>query len=136
MVSITMQAPAAAGESSPQWLAEVCIATCLLLKRPDALLSDVFPRWQPSPFLGAFLEQLEPHILRDQLPSLAPEVGQGHRRMSAWGEGGGLVVGGMARRGPDLPGWPSLGAYRNYAPLFLVSGGSYSPKLRRPNLLA
>ncbi|GAB4818305.1 hypothetical protein N2152v2_005351 [Parachlorella kessleri] len=77
----TAQAPAVAAESTPQWLAEVCIATCLLLGRPDALLSDVFPRWQPSPFLGSFLEQLEPHILRDQLPSLAPEVGRSQREV-------------------------------------------------------
>lgn len=68
------------GAAPAEWLAEVGINACLLLRRPDALLSDVFPRWQHSPFLGAFLQQLEPHILRDQLPSLAPEVGL------AWGD--------------------------------------------------
>lgn len=72
--------PVEGGERSQQaqqaeWLAEVAINACLLLRRQDALLGEVFPRWQPTPWLGTFLQQLEPHILRDELPSLAPEVG-------------------------------------------------------------
>lgn len=65
---------AAQGPPDPEWLAEVCINACLLLGRPEALAADVFPRWQPTPWLGALLQRLEPHILRDELPSLAPEV--------------------------------------------------------------
>jgi peptidoglycan hydrolase-like protein with peptidoglycan-binding domain len=71
-------------------LADTAIGCCLLLRRPDALWSDLFPRFQAAAQGGsgsgsgsgsggpeaAFLHQLLPFILFDQLPSVAPEVMQ------------------------------------------------------------
>ncbi len=98
-------APSAAQHSAAQHsaaqLADTAIGCCLLLRRPDALWSDLFPRFQSAAQHGAaqlggdggtgggsrggdgggtggpeaaFLHQLLPFILSDQLPSVAPEV--------------------------------------------------------------
>eukprot|EP00887_Chlorella_sp_A99_P007106 scaffold2.g7106.t1 len=58
-------------------LAATAVACCLLLGAPESLFGDVFPRFQAAGrgCLAAFLSELVPHVLADQLPSLAPEVG-------------------------------------------------------------
>ena len=56
-------------------LADTAIACCLLVRRPDALWSDLFPRFaRQRAAAAAFLQQVLPFILSDQLPSVAPEV--------------------------------------------------------------
>lgn len=54
--------------------ADTAIGCCLLVRRPDALWSDLFPRFQGAGAAAPFLRQLLPFILSDQLPSVAPEV--------------------------------------------------------------
>ena len=64
------QATAAAAQ-----LADTAIACCLLVRRADALWSDLFPRFaRQQAAVAAFLQQVLPFILSDQLPSVAPEV--------------------------------------------------------------
>lgn len=88
-VGPTEDASSQAAASSAQ-LADTAIGCCLLLRRTDALWSDLFPRFQAagqqlggtdcggsSSPAAAFLHQLLPFILSDQLPSVAPEVGWG-----------------------------------------------------------
>jgi hypothetical protein len=56
-------------------LADTAIACCLLVRRADALWSDLFPRFaRQQAAAAAFLQQVLPFILSDQLPSVAPEV--------------------------------------------------------------
>jgi hypothetical protein len=63
-------------EDAAEQLADVAINACLLLDRPDSLFSDVAPRFLSSPLSAALLRQLEPRVLGDELPHLAPEVVQ------------------------------------------------------------
>lgn len=66
------QATAAAAAAQ---LADTAIACCLLVRRADALWSDLFPRFaRQQAAVAAFLQQVLPFILSDQLPSVAPEV--------------------------------------------------------------
>ncbi|KAL4853637.1 Vacuolar protein sorting-associated protein 8 [Chlorella vulgaris] len=95
-------ASAAAAAPTPAQLADTAIGCCLLARRPDALWSDVYPRFvaasrqlgqqqvamstgaeatssparPPLTPIAAFLQQLPPFILADQLPGVAPEVMQ------------------------------------------------------------
>lgn len=63
-------------ENEAEQLADIAVNTCLLLSRSEALFDDIAPKFLSSPFSSAFLCQLEPRILADELPSLAPEVMQ------------------------------------------------------------
>jgi len=63
-------------EEEAEQLADIAVNTCLLLSRPEALFGEIAPKFLSSPFSSAFLCQLEPRILADELPSLAPEVMQ------------------------------------------------------------
>ncbi|KAL4853636.1 Vacuolar protein sorting-associated protein 8 [Chlorella vulgaris] len=91
-----------AAAPTPAQLADTAIGCCLLARRPDALWSDVYPRFvaasrqlgqqqvamstgaeatssparPPLTPIAAFLQQLPPFILADQLPGVAPEVMQ------------------------------------------------------------
>ncbi|KAK9804391.1 hypothetical protein WJX72_010740 [[Myrmecia] bisecta] len=56
--------------------AETAIEVCLVVRRPAVLWEEVFPRFQAGRVGGVLLEHLQPHILADQLPTLAPEVMQ------------------------------------------------------------
>lgn len=93
-----LEAPGEAAEepasqaATPAQLADTAIGCCLLLRRPDALWSDLFPRFQAAAQPAssgnggfgpeaAFLHQLLPFILSDQLPSVAPEVWCWGRRL-------------------------------------------------------
>lgn len=69
------QEPSVLNEKAEQ-LADIALNTCLLLSRSEALFDDIAPKFLSSPFSAAFLHQLEPRILADELPSLAPEVMQ------------------------------------------------------------
>ena len=66
----------AAFEEEAEQLADISVNTCLLLSRSEALFGEIAPKFLSSPFASAFLCQLEPRILADELPSLAPEVMQ------------------------------------------------------------
>jgi hypothetical protein len=63
-------------ENAAEQLADIAVNTCVLLSRSDALFDEIAPKFLSSPFSSAFLCQLEPRILADELPSLAPEVMQ------------------------------------------------------------
>ena len=66
---------AAAAAAAAAQLADTAIACCLLVRRADALWSDLFPRFaRQQAAVAAFLQQVLPFILSDQLPSVAPEV--------------------------------------------------------------
>ena len=80
---------AAAAAAAWQQLAHTTISCCLLVRRPDALWSDFYPLFhssknpmaqgeagaaRPADPAAAFLRQLLPFILSDQLPSVAPEA--------------------------------------------------------------
>ena len=69
------QKPSILNQAAEQ-LVDSALNTCLLLSRSDALFDDIAPKFLSSPFSAAFLHQLEPRILADELPSLAPEVMQ------------------------------------------------------------
>lgn len=54
----------------------MAIQACVLAGRPEVLWGDVFPRFQAYEAADAFLAQLQPAILADEVPSPAPEVVQ------------------------------------------------------------
>lgn len=80
----SLQQDAAEADDAAAGVAHVAgaaIACCLLARCPDALWAEVFPRFQRQQQQeggrgaeAAFLQQLLPFILSDQLPSVAPEV--------------------------------------------------------------
>ncbi|KAJ7567914.1 hypothetical protein O6H91_01G011900 [Diphasiastrum complanatum] len=54
----------------------VAIEFCVHIKRTDVLFANVFEKFSAVGQKGAFLELLEPYILKDMLGQLAPEVMQ------------------------------------------------------------
>ena len=56
--------------------ANAAILLCLALKREAQLWSAVYPKFEAARCSSTFLEHLIPHILKNQLTSLAPAVMQ------------------------------------------------------------
>ncbi len=56
--------------------ADLALGLCVLLRAPDVLWTDIFPRYQEAGCSAVFLQRLQPRILAGQLPSPAPEVVQ------------------------------------------------------------
>jgi hypothetical protein len=63
------EAPAAVADA-----ARVAICACLLLRSPETLFDRIFALFRRYRQTAAFLDALEPYILADALPSLAPEA--------------------------------------------------------------
>ena len=56
--------------------ADLALGLCVLLRAPDVLWTDIFPRYQAAGCRAVFLQRLQPRVLAGQLPSPAPEVVQ------------------------------------------------------------
>lgn len=58
--------------------ANAAILLCLALKTEAQLWASVYPKFEAARCSATFLQLLSPHILRNQLTSLAPAVMQVH----------------------------------------------------------